>query len=141
MMNEDQFWDIIDTSRRQACKVKRQPTDDFIDAHEKTLADELRKLPPEQIAAFDYRFGDYERLAYRWDLWAAAYWLHGGCSDDGFMDFRACLISLGKEWFFRVLDDPDFLADLVGRPDVPYLLAEGFQYQKLLDLFGPESVL
>ncbi len=64
----------------------------------------------------------------RWDLWGAAYWLHGGCSDDGFIDFRSALIGLGKKLFFQVLEDPDALADVVGRPDTPFMQAEGFQY-------------
>ncbi|WP_020475066.1 DUF4240 domain-containing protein [Zavarzinella formosa] len=96
MMDETRFWNIIDTSRQQASEQKRRQGQDFIDIHEKTLADALRQLPAEEIAAFDERFHHYSGRAYHWDLWAAAYWLHGGCSDDGFTDFRACLISLGK---------------------------------------------
>ena len=58
-----------------------------------------------------------------------AYWLHGGCGDDGFLDFRSTLVTLGKEFFFQVLADPDSLANLVERKDVPsYLATEGFQY-------------
>jgi hypothetical protein len=30
--------------------------------------------------------------------------------------------------FFKILNDPDTLADLEGRPDIPYMQAEGFQY-------------
>ena len=52
----------------------------------------------------------------------------GGCGDDGFWDFRSCLISLGKEQFFHVLKEPDALADIVNQPNVPFMLAEGFQY-------------
>jgi hypothetical protein len=52
----------------------------------------------------------------------------GGCSDDGFIDFRSCLISLGKDRYFQALEDPDSLAEVVGREDTPYMQAEGFQY-------------
>lgn len=45
-----------------------------------------------------------------------------------FGNSRYCLISLGKELFFQVLEDPDTLADIVDRPDIPYMQAEGFQY-------------
>lgn len=34
---------------------------------------------------------------YRRDLWAAAYIIGGGCSDDSFIDFRAGLIAQGHE--------------------------------------------
>jgi hypothetical protein len=128
MMEEASFWKIIASSRQRAREMKRRPRQDFIDLHEQTLADALRRFPPAEMIAFRERFSYYHGLAYRWDLWAAAYWLHGGCSDDGFLDFRSCLISLGKELFFRVLEDPDALADIVGRPDTPYMQAEGFQY-------------
>jgi hypothetical protein len=127
MMEEARFWNIIDSSRQRAREMKRLPRQDFLELHEQTLADALRPLPPVEIAAFHERFSYYRGLAYRWDLWAAAYWLHGGCSNDGFLDFRSCLISLGKTLFFQVLKAPDSLADIVDRPDVPYMQAEGFQ--------------
>ena len=37
-------------------------------------------------------------VLYRWDMWAAAYLIGGGCSDDGFIDFRAGLIAQGLDW-------------------------------------------
>lgn len=128
MMDENQFWKIIEMSREKARKRKRDRTQDFIDVHEQTLAAELRNFSPDDIIEFDDRFAYFQRVAYRWDLWAAAYWLRGGCSDDAFTDFRSCLISLGKDLFFQVLKDPDSLADIVDRPDMPYLGSEGFQY-------------
>jgi hypothetical protein len=128
MMDEDRFWDIIDTSRYRAREMPRGPTQDFIDLHEQTLVEALRGITPSEVFAFRERFEYFHGMAYRWDLWAAAYWLHGGCSDDGFTDFRSCLISLGKERYFQVLRDPDSLADLVDLPDMPYLQAEGIQY-------------
>jgi hypothetical protein len=128
MMEEATFWKIIDSSRQRAQQRQRRPGEDFLDLHEQALADALRQLPPTEIYAFRERFRYYHGLAYRWDLWAAAYWLHGGCSDDGFIDFRSCLISLGQKLFFQVLKDPDSLADIVDRADAPYMQAEGFQY-------------
>lgn len=128
MMDDTRFWNIIDTSRQRAAEIKRRPGQDFIDVHEQTLAEALRALPPAEIAEFADRFWHHHAMVYRWDLWAAAYWLHGGCSDDGFVDFRSCLISLGQNLFFQVLADPDSLADIVDRHDTPYMQSEGFQY-------------
>jgi hypothetical protein len=128
MMDENQFWQIIDNSRQKARERERPKSQDFIDVHEQTLAEALEQLPPAEIAAFDDRFWERHRAAYDWGLWAVAYWLGGGCSDDGFTDFRACLISLGKDPFYRALADPDSLADVVDQPDAPYMQAEGFQY-------------
>lgn len=128
MMPEATFWKIVDTTRQEALARQRRPGQDVIDLHEQTLADALRKLPPDEVAAFDRRFWACHHQANRWDLWAVAYWMHGGCSDDGFTDFRACLISLGKTLFQQILADPDSVADIIGRPDIPYMQAEGFQY-------------
>jgi hypothetical protein len=46
-------------------------------------------------------------------LWAAAFVINGGCSDDGFEYFRGWLITRGREVFERALADPDSLADLL----------------------------
>ena len=48
---------------------------------------------------------------YRWDVWAAAYLIGGGCSDDSFLDFGAGVIALGRDWYARVLASPHALAD------------------------------
>lgn len=128
MMDADRFWQLIDQSRQKAKKHKPANGDEFLDRQMEELTALLHKLPPEEIVAFKHRFAQCCNEAYRWDLWAAAYWLHGGCGDDGFIDFRSTLVSLGQEMFEQVLADPDSLADLVDRPDVPYLQGEGFQY-------------
>jgi len=50
--------------------------------------------------------------SYTRDLWAAAYIINGGCSDDDFECFRAWLIAQGTEAFHEVLRNPETLADL-----------------------------
>ena len=127
-MDEQQFWNIIDASRARAKEQKRKKSVDFLEVHMRTLADALKNLSTQEIIDFDDCFWECHRRAYRWDLWAVAYWLEGGCSDDSFTDFRACLISLGQKDFEAALADPDSLADVVDRKDAPYMQAEGFQY-------------
>jgi hypothetical protein len=36
----------------------------------------------------------------------------GGCSDDGFTDFRYGLISLGKNVYYKAIENPDSLVEL-----------------------------
>jgi hypothetical protein len=127
-MEEDRFWALIDGARARADPAEVANGDEFQDRQAQHLTAELRRLSPEEVVAFAMRFDDCENRAYRWELWGAAYWLHGGCGNDGFMDFRANLISLGRENYDRVLENPDTLAELVDRPDIPYMQAEGFQY-------------
>jgi hypothetical protein len=56
LMEEADFWKIIDSSRERARKQKRRPGQDFMDLHEQSLAEALRRLSPEDIAAFRERF-------------------------------------------------------------------------------------
>jgi hypothetical protein len=128
MMDETRFWQIIETTRAQAVARRRSKTRDIIDDHIETLGAELAKLTPAEIVAFDGRFADLSARAYRWELWGAAYWIGGGCSDDGFIDFRASLISLGRKAYTAALADADSLADVIEAPNMPYLQSEGFQY-------------
>lgn len=65
-------------------------------------------------------------LAYSWDLWGAAYVIHGGCGDDTFVDFRASLISRGRSVFVKATSSPEALADEEFDPDMWFY--EGFQY-------------
>src|SRR5262249_54204564 len=61
----------------------------------------------------------------RWDLWAAAYILQGGCSDDGFIDFRCWLISMGREVYDGAHADVESLAS-VAADDPQYTSFEDF---------------
>lgn len=64
-------------------------------------------------------------------LWAAAYLINGGCSDDGFDYFRGWLIAQGRTVFEQVTADVDCLADL---PAVQAAEAEG------IDLDGEQTL-
>ena len=79
-------------------------------AHE--LRDRLVAMGPEQAKAFHDILHAYEDLANRYGLWDAANIMKEWCSDDGFIDFRAWLISQGKEVYLAALRDPDSLADI-----------------------------
>ena len=54
--------------------------------------------------------------------------MNGGCSDDGFLYFRAWLTSEGREVFERALSNPDSLAELQRRE---YFDLEAFGYAAL----------
>jgi hypothetical protein len=71
----------------------------------------LSTRPAEEIAAFAQPVWDLLAASYRWDLWAAAYLINGGASDDGFEYFRGWLIAQGRDVFERSVADPDSLAD------------------------------
>lgn len=102
-MNSDTFWDVIEASRAGAAE-----TGEPFDA---VLVKQLASTPPQAILEYAERFDELHDALYRWDVWAAAYLIGGGCSDDSFIDFRAGVIALGREWYQRVAANPDRLAE------------------------------
>lgn len=101
-MNTDRFWEIVGKVRGW----EKNP-----DHHLTALKDELMKLSLDDIAGFQSAFAERMRDSYTWGLWAAAYVIHGGASDDGFQYFRTWLIFKGRDAFETAQRDPDSLAD------------------------------
>ncbi|MFD9948478.1 DUF4240 domain-containing protein [Nonomuraea sp. NPDC059023] len=79
-----------------------------MEALETVLAD----MPAEAVVDYRQHYDEYKAALCRWDVWAAAYLIGGGCSDDSFMDFRAGIIAQGRECYQVALANPDDLADL-----------------------------
>jgi len=100
-MPADRFWQIIERAARSSSDP---------DAHAEALRVALRELSAEEVISFEVAFRRYLNAAYRWDLWGAAYIIHGGCSDDGFEYFRRWLVSRGRDVYEAALADPDSLA-------------------------------
>ncbi|MGW5109055.1 DUF4240 domain-containing protein [Nocardia sp. NPDC004123] len=120
-VNSDSFWRIID-----AAGTDRAP---FAEA----LVDHLADLAPNEILEYQDHFLNIHDALYRWDVWAAAYLIGDGCSDDGFEDFRAGIIALGKDWTDKVYANPDNLADH------PVVIAAAAEYDQ--DAIADETVL
>ena len=68
---------------------------------------------------------------YRRDVWAAAYLIAGGCSDDSFIDFRAGLIARGRDWYHRAAASPDSLAGHPAVADASRLRGEPLFYEEV----------
>jgi hypothetical protein len=117
-MTLDQFWSIVE-------KVHRDSLGDM-DRKCELLDAVLRGLPLDEVVSFHAHFDECDVRAYSWELWAAAYIIGGGCSDDAFSDFRATLISMGRETFERALAAPEALADMDYDSEVAFY--EGYQY-------------
>lgn len=141
-IDEDVFWEIIGT-----------PADGALSERIDALPDRLAAFKATQIKAFDAMLHDISYRAYRHDIWALAYLLHDGCSDDSFAAFRAGLIMLGQGAFAAVLADPDGFDPTVdvgsglGLMDVPplaYEMRQGIAMKrktyKAPKLAGPDLV-
>jgi len=105
-VDTQQFWKLIDDARRQVA----DPTDGYAVAARATAL--LSARPGEEIVAAGQVLRKLMADSYRSPLWAAAYLINGGCSDDGFEYFRGWLIVQGREVFERIVADPDALAGL-----------------------------
>ncbi len=102
-MNEDKYWEIIETARR--------------DAHEAVeirnlIKDQLLKMNQDEIDEFE---SCYFNLSSKLDNDIICYIVReitGGLGNDGFMDFCGWLASLNKTIFYQILNNPNYLYDL-----------------------------
>lgn len=101
-MNKKMFWALIHASL-DSPSLKKQAL---------YLQKELRQLPQKDLVEVENIFNKLDNQAYTWNLWAAAYTIHRGCSDDSFTDFRAWLITRGQFVFEQALQSSDSLSAL-----------------------------
>lgn len=98
------FWTLIADARTAVA----DPSD--ADAVASAATALLATRPPAEIVAAQQILWDLLTHSYRNPLWAAAYLINGGCSDDGFDYFRGWLLTCGRPVFESALADPDSLA-------------------------------
>lgn len=115
-MDIDQFWDVIESARGQRADAADA---EAVAARAETL---LSALSSAEIVAAERLLQGLLADSYRSRLWAAAYVISGGCSDDGFDYFRGWLIMQGRGVFERAVADPDSLA---GLPAIRDAVADG----------------
>lgn len=119
-MNETLFWELLETARKKGEDPEEQL---------EWLVKHLSRRPIKDIVLFDYFFNKIYRKSYTSNLWAAAYIIMGGCSDDCFDYFRAWLLFLGRETYDKAMEGPEILL-----PHLKKLEEEGEvpQFEELL---------
>jgi Protein of unknown function (DUF4240) len=105
-VNNQGLWELIEAARGQV----GDPAD--AEAVAARAAMLLSARPPGEIVSAGEVLWGLMAGSYRNPLWAAAYLVNGGCSDDGFEYFRGWLITQGREVYEQVVADPDSLAGL-----------------------------
>jgi hypothetical protein len=110
------FWKIIAASR-----AGLKPSDDP-EVIRTEQVEQLRRLlsqmPVEEVQAFAEHFSARMDEAYsppEEGLWAVAFDIGGGCSEDGFDDFRAWLISMGHEVYQEAVRNPESVYEVAER--------------------------
>jgi hypothetical protein len=101
-MRTDDFWAVI---ARATADRPASPAD----VAQRAVA-ELAALDPQEIVAWGHHLDKVLVASGKEDLWAAAYLINGGCSEDGFDAFRGWLIAHGRDAVARCVRDPDSLA-------------------------------
>lgn len=109
MMESEKFWALI-AQMKSGC--------DSRESHYESCKNVLQGLTENELVDFSVQLALLRDKAYDWNLWAAAYIINGGCSDDGFIDFRTGLVYQGKEVFESALKNPDSLVDLAQAPEL-----------------------
>ena len=106
-MDVEQFWKLIEQTHQNSHGAPRKQAE--------LLVDELAKLPEAEILLYQSILDDLMDKVYIAELWDLAFIMASGwgCSDDGFMDFRAWLIGQGQHVFEKALSDPESLVDIV----------------------------
>jgi hypothetical protein len=104
LMDENRFWKTIQTTIDESYGNKEKQID--------SLSKQLHQLTGKEIIEFNKIFETYVVKAYTWGLWGVAYIIGGGCSDDDFINFRYWLISKGKDVYYKVLSNPESIADI-----------------------------
>ncbi len=105
MMDETEFWEIIDRAREDADGDPEEQAD--------LVIERLTGLDPDSVLDFARHFESRVNRAFRWDLWGAAFVLLGGASDEVFDSFRCWLVGQGRHVFEGAVHQPDELATLI----------------------------
>lgn len=100
------FWQVIDSARAES--------QGDLDRQTELIEERLSSSEPSEIIAFQQQLDDVMNEANTWDLWAAAYIINAGASNDGFEYFRAWLVMQGKQVFHAAVQNAESLADYSG---------------------------
>ncbi len=104
-MDKNTFWHIIDS-------VNSEVSGSDLEGVLRVTQEKLQDYSPQEIAVWANYLRCYRVLADTSGVFAASCVLNDYMSDDGFLDFRAWLISRGKEVYLAALKDPDSLAGM-----------------------------
>lgn len=104
-MDKDTFWHIIDSVNSEVNCLD-------LEGVLCVTQSKLQEYSPQEIAVWANFLRYYRELADTSGVFASSCVLNDYMSDDGFMDFRAWLISRGKEVYLAALKDPDSLAGI-----------------------------
>lgn len=125
-MDDDVFWELIEESRPGVSNSTEHATQ---------LTEKLEAFQLRQIVNFHKILQEKITQLYSHDLWAVAYIVRNGCSDDAFEYFRAWVILQGKTAHESTLGDPEGIAPYIADNDpqcepLLYVADEAYENKK-----------
>ncbi len=133
-MDEATFWRLIDETRAAGGDEQQAAA----------LEARLRAGGLDDVVGFGRMMDRCLDALYTWDLWAVAYLVQGGCSDDGFEYFRCWVIASGRDAFTLASTDPvafgsgiDPDGDEEDREREALLYVAGRVHEELTGEYGP----
>lgn len=121
------FWELIEKSKQEANGSREKQT--------AILTDILVSFELKDIIEFEALYVQKQDEAYRLLLWEACEFITCGGGEQNFLNFRAWLISRGKDVFTKALENPDSLHEILdseSREDASfelfsYIAAEAYE--------------
>ena len=137
-MDKKMFWGLI-ASVNDKVDVNDQ------EAVLKATREALCELSSKEITEWYEIYQELHKAAYRDDLWDVVEECGIHATDDGFIDFRAWLISRGREVYEAVMENPGVLAGYVPEPREAnfelygYVSADAFSEKACREALGDEG--
>jgi hypothetical protein len=120
-LEQDEFWNLVERVRK---RFEADPPNVLArfqcERYADLLARELQDMSPLELASFQDHVQRAIAEAYTSGVYAASYLVLGGGSWDGFYDFRAWLVSQGREDHRKAVAEPDSLAEVCVSPVLDY---------------------
>jgi hypothetical protein len=104
-MNSEMFWELIERANQEA--------NGSIEKQTAILTDILVGFEVKDIIEFEAQYVQKQNEAYHQLLWEACEFITCGGGEQNFLNFRAWLISRGKDVFTKALENPDSLHEIL----------------------------
>lgn len=106
-MNEQILWMLVKHSQELNNNAFQQS---------QLLIDLLSEWSITNIYKFENIYWKLMRRSYDADLWAAAYVINDGCSQEEFLNFRSWLLLQGQAIFRKTVQDPEYIVEWLNLP-------------------------
>jgi hypothetical protein len=114
-MDTNTFWEIIEKSRKK--------TKGKLDKQHKKLVKTLKKLNDEELLEYENHFRAHMRRLSSMDWMVAHFIVWNYTAPEAFDDFRAWIISLGREAYEKTASNPQHIATILKPTEVRATLA------------------